>query len=963
MADYYVWSGATGAANGTNWANAYLTLITAYTTPAKLAGDRFFVAHDHSETAASYSLNVPGTIEAPTFVYCVNRFGSVPPVAVDRRESAQITSTGTSGITLGNCAHYNGIIFTVGSTSGNFTVSGPLIRLDNCSARITNTSGGSRWRVNGNLAELNNTSVGFGHLTQGLDVTSGAKMNWKNTSVALVGSVIPTILFFQVGGVVECTGLDLSTFAGAGKRLVGSTSTINAYGHFRFLDCKLDATVLQTQVQANYGNEVDFINCSPAGPSTVSRHRTSGILAEAVDRYRHGGSRDAGPHSWKISTPAAATAAMPFEAPPIAAWNERVDVNIAVIVEGLWNGDQLPRNDEVWLECSYQGDPASPRSLLIHDGVALLDTPTVQSSSRALWANAPTAGSPPSPTFDGTPVNCIMAADQLTITRGAPYVTNGGSGVTFATFLSSGKYYFETTLAKGDPFYTGVQMGLILSTGKMDEGSGYNNIIVYCGSGNSAIYANGGVNSGNVGPAKEGDTFGCAFDLDARLVWFRRFGSSTASDFVGSWNGSYSNSPITGAGGVSIGAGTWAPMMRFWGSGTLGDQWIGNFGQRPFAAPAPAGYGVWETKWTPFKLDCNVRPQRKGWIYGRVKVGKAYRSLHIDPNIKLKEGAVLAPLTVTGTPVTTGIEYEHDAGSAYAGFTVTASGGTAPYTYSIAAGRLPPGIALDPSTGAVSGTPAYQSAGVYSNIVIRAMESGGTARFGDLAPFTLTISYKDPHWTSVSFLLDHDAADNSAVFTEQKSGTNMTLIGAPNHSTLYIPPYGATGYDFNITGDALTMPNDPKWHLGSSPFTIDFLVRANSRSPAYWFSRWNAAPNLSWALVEYANDLRFQISTDGTNVFTEINAVGAADTSGSWNFYRVDFDGAKYRMYKNGVMVGSSTTPRTIYSGASLLYLGNNGSGGNTLWGQCRGIRLTKGVARCGSDGGYTISRRAFPIS
>jgi len=42
---------------------------------------------------------------------------------------------------------------------------------------------------------------------------------------------------------------------------------------------------------------------------------------------------------------------------------------------------------------------------------------------------------------------------------------------------------------------------------------------------------------------------------------------------------------------------------------------------------------------------------------------------------------------------------------------LVAVGGTPPYTFSISAGSLPPGLTLDPATGSISGTP---SAGSYS---------------------------------------------------------------------------------------------------------------------------------------------------------------------------------------------------------------------------------------------------------
>ena len=90
-------------------------------------------------------------------------------------------------------------------------------------------------------------------------------------------------------------------------------------------------------------------------------------------------------------------------------------------------------------------------------------------------------------------------------------------------------------------------------------------------------------------------------------------------------------------------------------------------------------------------------------------------------------GAVLG---ISGTPVTTATE-----GVAYAGFTVAASGGTAPYTYSIFAGALPSGITLNTSSGAVAGTPT--TAGTYSGIVIRVTDAASAT--ANLASFTITV--------------------------------------------------------------------------------------------------------------------------------------------------------------------------------------------------------------------------------
>jgi len=89
MASYYIWSGATGSANGTSWANAYTTLTTAFS--GKVAGDVFYVAQDHLEaTAAAVTLTTAGTSANPSKVICVDRAGSVPPVSADRRTTAQV---------------------------------------------------------------------------------------------------------------------------------------------------------------------------------------------------------------------------------------------------------------------------------------------------------------------------------------------------------------------------------------------------------------------------------------------------------------------------------------------------------------------------------------------------------------------------------------------------------------------------------------------------------------------------------------------------------------------------------------------------------------------------------------------------------------------------------------------------------------------------------------------------------
>jgi len=297
MASYYVWSGATGSANGTSWANAYTTLTLAFA--GKAAGDIFYVAHDHAETTAgTLTLTTAGLVANPVKVICVNRAGSVPPVSADRRATAQVTTTVNGGINITGCTHYDGFIFLAGNSTGTALIALPSVssislRFDNCSFRIGSTGpgriqiGGPSGTLGGTYVEWNNTTVSFSATNQGID--AGGVLKWRNTPAALLGFVQATLI--QVittrGGEIECIGVDLSAM-GSGKTLVG-TSTPNT-AKYRFIDCKLDAAVTRMAGIPNDVMEADFVRCGAAGVSyAVSRHRNAGVLTEETTIVRTGG--------------------------------------------------------------------------------------------------------------------------------------------------------------------------------------------------------------------------------------------------------------------------------------------------------------------------------------------------------------------------------------------------------------------------------------------------------------------------------------------------------------------------------------------------------------------------------------------------------------------------------------------------------------------------------------------------
>jgi len=85
-------------------------------------------------------------------------------------------------------------------------------------------------------------------------------------------------------------------------------------------------------------------------------------------------------------------------------------------------------------------------------------------------------------------------------------------------------------------------------------------------------------------------------------------------------------------------------------------------------------------------------------------------------------------------------------GAAYSA-TITASGGTLPYTYAVSAGSLPTGVTVNNSTGALSGTPT-----VYGNFnfTVTATDSSGGTHYSGNRSYTLTINPSVPTITPAS---------------------------------------------------------------------------------------------------------------------------------------------------------------------------------------------------------------------
>jgi hypothetical protein len=134
------------------------------------------------------------------------------------------------------------------------------------------------------------------------------------------------------------------------------------------------------------------------------------------------------------------------------------------------------------------------------------------------------------------------------------------------------------------------------------------------------------------------------------------------------------------------------------------DENCGSVDEFTAQATFPGGMQVDVTNASGWQLDggeANSYPSLGGGVIqtceeqdGNHTVTASFEGVSGTANMDVIPGLVIT--TVSLPDATVGAAYDQ---------TVQASGGTMPYTWSIALGSLPNGLSLDPSTGEITGTP------------------------------------------------------------------------------------------------------------------------------------------------------------------------------------------------------------------------------------------------------------------
>jgi hypothetical protein len=187
-------------------------------------------------------------------------------------------------------------------------------------------------------------------------------------------------------------------------------------------------------------------------------------------------------------------------------------------------------------------------------------------------------------TLNGTPAaNTTLSNGNLTATHTD---SSGNAGARSTAYKSTGKLYFEAVYV----VVTGAQsnVGVGTSVGSYSNLiSGTSSAVSMCNRGSGTIFSLG-VNTGKtLAGLLVADVVCWAVDAGGLLAWVRRVRSGSAGD----WNGDPTANPATGVGGITLGAGSYAPMVGFGGASTGPTEVItANFGASAFSGTVPSGF-------------------------------------------------------------------------------------------------------------------------------------------------------------------------------------------------------------------------------------------------------------------------------------------------------------------------------------------------------------------------------------
>ena len=309
------------------------------------------------------------------------------------------------------------------------------------------------------------------------------------------------------------------------------------------------------------------------------------------------------------------------------------------------------------------------------------------------------------------------------------------------------------------------------------------------------------------------------------------------------------------------------------------------------------------TTWSLNMLNLTVPADAKSGLVKVTVGGKTSNGLPfiVTPG-SYSSSCPAGPLT-TQLQITTASLHDGTVGQAYSAM-LGATGGTTPYSWSITSGTLPGGLALNASTGTISGTPTAASGQVDSTFQVT--DSSSPKQTND-AVLSITVSSQALTPTTVySYVVaqgEYDGVGNVLQYQDSVMGSWNFTYDTLNRLSSAVPGAGASGA---YAGQNLCMAYDAFGNRTAQNFqTAACPAQESSVSPAMIFSADNRIPDALYvhdAAGDVTSDPGHDYLYDAEGRICSVSNKAIPGTTG-WTAYIYDADGV--RVAKGSISVWS----------------------------------------------------------
>ena len=227
---------------------------------------------------------------------------------------------------------------------------------------------------------------------------------------------------------------------------------------------------------------------------------------------------------------------------------------------------------------------------------------------------------------------------------------------------------------------------------------------------------------------------------------------------------------------------------------------------------------------------------------------------------------------------------------------------------------------------------------------------------------------EDSDFPSVVLLLPLDGTDGD-ITTTDLSPTTPHVITFVENAVIDTAKskFGVSSVFFDGTADNIEAPQTTDWQFFTNAWTMEGHFNWTSDTGiSHLLGQWSfSSPNnKSFAIYYFSagNSLELLLSVNGTTTLTDI-AASFTPTLDVWYHIAVSYEVATttYRLFVDGVSLGSSTTERNLFASIQPFTVGSEENGLSGFHGHADNIRVTKGVTRYVNN--FTPPTKAFATS